>query len=60
MKEHSTHAPHHSHVRKAIDQLHVHHAALLASHTEAAAAEAERRAAALDVRTITASPQTAQ
>jgi len=60
MKEHSVHAPHHSHVRKAIDALHVHHAALQASHTEAAAAETARRAAQLDVRTITASPEAAQ
>lgn len=60
MTEHSTHAPHHSHVRKAIENIHKHHAALQASHHEIAAAEAERRTAAVAERVITTSPQAAQ
>jgi hypothetical protein len=57
MTEHAVHAPHHTHVRKAIDALHKHHAALLASHREPAAAEAERRAAAFTQERISAVEQ---
>lgn len=50
MTEHSAHAPHHSHVRKSIDALYKHHAALVADHRTRAAAEAERRIEQLQAR----------
>ena len=54
MTEHSAHAPHHSHVRKAIDQLQEKHAALVDEHRAHAAAVAEARAARIAERAAAA------